>query len=108
MSITTDLSAECVRAANSLRTVSSAERRLLIERGVTTSRALRSLLIETGAGTVFDITTEQVADEIARKVKMMTDTTITKTLLALAENIRQMRILNYEQRLRRKRWDNAG
>ncbi|MDP9839848.1 hypothetical protein J2T09_004628 [Neorhizobium huautlense] len=108
MSITTDLVAECVRAANSLEKLSSAERRLLIERGVTTSRALRSLLIETGASPVFDIETEQVADEIARKVEMMTDTTIMKTLLALAEDVRQMRILNYEHRLRRKRCGNAG
>lgn len=107
MSITTDLVSECIRAANAIETLSSSERRLLLERGVNVCGALRSVVVEAGTSPEFDSTTEQVAEEVAQEVDAVSDATIAKIILSLAEEIRQMRILNLEQRLRRKQWGSA-
>ncbi len=96
MTVTTDLVSEFVRAANCLPKLPQAERRRLLERGVTASGALRGLLSRTGKLVPFDGSTEYVIGEIARNVEKMPDETVAKALLALAGQIRALRILNKE------------
>lgn len=97
MTVTTNLIVEFVRAANCLPTLPKAERRRLLERGVTASGALRGLLVRTGKVAPFDEAAEQVIGDIARNVEMMPDETVSQALLALAAQIRTLRILNREQ-----------
>jgi hypothetical protein len=66
----------------------------LLERGVTAFGALRGLLSKTGKLVPFDGSTEYVIGEIARNVEKMPDETVAKALLALAGQIRALRILN--------------
>ncbi|WP_244557998.1 hypothetical protein [Rhizobium hainanense] len=94
--MTTDLVAEFVRAANSLPKLPAAERRRLLERGVTASGALRGLLLKTGKVAPFDASTEAVVGEIVENLEEMSDETVAKALLALASQIRTLRILNRE------------
>jgi hypothetical protein len=72
------------------------ERRHLLERGVTASGALRGLLTKTGKIAPFDEATERVVDDIVRHIEEMSDETVAKALLALASQIRTLRILNRE------------
>lgn len=96
MTVTTNLIVEFVRAANCLPALPQAERRRLLERGVTASGVLRALLVRTGKVAPFDEATERVIGDIARNVEMMPDETVSKALLALAAQIRTLRILNRE------------
>ncbi|MGB8291603.1 MAG: hypothetical protein WCE42_27515 [Rhizobium ruizarguesonis] len=96
MTVTTSLVSEIVRAANSLPKLPQAERRRLLERGVTASGALRRLLVITGKIAPFDESAERVIDDIARNIEAMSDETVSKALLALADQIRTLRILNRE------------
>jgi hypothetical protein len=88
--------AEFVRAANCVQKLAVAERRHLLERGVTTSGALRGLLTKTGKVAPFDEATERVVDDIVLHIDEMSDETVAKALLALASQIRTLRILNRE------------
>jgi hypothetical protein len=97
MTATTNLVIECVRAANRLSRLPQAERRLLLERGVTVSGTLRGLLSKTGKVVPCDGSTEQVIEDIARNIEAMSDETVAKALLTLAEQIRTLRILNRER-----------
>ncbi|MDH2090907.1 hypothetical protein N5K21_19420 [Rhizobium pusense] len=96
MTVTTDLVADFVRAANRLPQVSAQERQRLLERGLTVSGAMRGLLLETGKLAPFDEALERVVDDIARNIIEMSDETVSKALLALAGQIRTLRILNRE------------
>lgn len=96
MTVTTDLVSEFVRAANSLPKLPQAERRRLLERGVTASGALRGLLQKTGKIAPFDGSTECVVGEIIHNIERIPDETVAKALLALAGQIRTLRILNRE------------
>ncbi len=96
MTVTTNLIVEFVRAANSIPKLPQAERRRLLERGVTVSGALRGLLVKTGKVAPFDEAAERVIDDIARNIDQMSDETVSKALLALADQIRTLRILNRE------------
>jgi hypothetical protein len=96
VTVTTNLVAEIVRAANSLPKLPQAERRRLLERGVAASGALRGLLLKTGKIAPFDESNERVIDDIAKNVEVMSDETVAKALLALAAQIRLLRILNRE------------
>ncbi|WP_197729895.1 hypothetical protein [Rhizobium ruizarguesonis] len=96
MTVTTSLVSEIVRAANSLPKLPSGERRRLLERGVTASGALRRLLVITGKIAPFDESAERVIDDMARSIEKMSDETVAKALLALAGQIRTLRILNRE------------
>jgi hypothetical protein len=96
VTVTTNLIVEFVRAANCLPTLPQAERRRLLESGVTASGALRGLLVRTGKVAPFDEAAERVIGDIARNVEMMPDETVSKALLALAAQIRTLRILNRE------------
>jgi hypothetical protein len=91
--VTTDLVAEFVRAANSLLKLPAAERRRLLERGVTASGALRGLLLKTGKAAPLDGSTEV---EIVENLEERSDETVAKALLALASQIRTLRMLNRE------------
>lgn len=96
MTVTTNLIVEFVRAANTVPTLPQAERRRLLETGVRASGALRGLLVKTGKVAPFDETSERVIHDIARHIDRMPDETVAKVLLALAAQIRTMRILNRE------------
>ncbi|MDR7145512.1 hypothetical protein [Rhizobium sp. BE258] len=96
MTVTTDLVSEFVRAANTLPRLPQDEQRRLLKRGVTASGALRGLLSKTGKVVPFDRSTEYVIGEIARNLEKMPDETVAKELLALAGQIRTLRILNRE------------
>jgi hypothetical protein len=96
VTVTTNLIVEFVRAANSIPKLPQAERRRLLERGVTASGALRGLLVKTGKVAPFDEAAERVIDDIARNIDQMSDETVSKALLALADQIRTLRILNRE------------
>lgn len=96
MTVTTDLVSEFVRAANTLPKLPYDERRRLLERGVTASGALRGLLSKTGKMVPFDGSTDYVIGEIARNLERLPDETVAKALLALAAQIRTLRILNKE------------
>jgi len=95
VTVTTNLIVEFVRAANSIPKLPQAERRRLLERG-TASGALRGLLVKTGKVAPFDEAAERVIDDIARNIDQMSDETVSKALLALADQIRTLRILNRE------------
>lgn len=94
MTVTTDLASEFVRAANSLPKVPQAERRLLLERGFTESGLLRGLLLKTGKVAPFDESIESVIGEIVQNIEKVPDETVAKALLALAGQVRALRILN--------------
>jgi len=96
VTVTTNLIVEFVRAANRIPTLPQSERRRLLERGVTASGALRGLLVKTGKVAPFDESAERVIDESARHIDEMSDETVAKALLALADQIRTRRILNRE------------
>ena len=96
MTVTTDMISQFVRAANTVQKLALAERRRLLERGVTTSGALRGLLTKTGKIAPVDESTEQVIEDIAQHIDEMSDETVAKALLALASQIRTLRILNRE------------
>jgi hypothetical protein len=96
MTVTTDLVSEFVRAANCLPKLPQAERRRLLERGVTASGALRGLLLKTGKVAPFDESTETVIEEIVQNIEKVPDETVAKALLTLAGQIRTLRILNRE------------
>lgn len=96
MTVTTDMISEFVRAANRVRTLALADRRLLLERGVTASGALRGLLVKTGMVAPVDEAAERVIQEIASNIEQMSDETVAKAMLACAAQIRTMRILNRE------------
>ncbi|MDM9644849.1 hypothetical protein [Rhizobium sp. S163] len=96
MTVTTDMISEFVRAANSVQRLALVERRRLLERGVTASGALRGLLLKTGKIAPFDEATERVVDDIVQHIEEMSDETVAKALLALASQIRTLRILNRE------------
>lgn len=96
MTVTTDMISEFVRAANQVQTLAPADRRLLLEKGVTASGALRGLLVKTGKVAPVDESAERVIQDIAQHIDEMSDETVTKALLALAARIRTMRILNRE------------
>ncbi|MBW9116920.1 hypothetical protein JNB88_25180 [Rhizobium cauense] len=96
MTVTTNLICEIVRAANKIPKLPKAERRRLLERGVTASGALRELLTKTGKNSPFDEATERVIGDIANNIEAMSDETVAKALLALADQIRTLRILNRE------------
>lgn len=101
MTVTTDLVADFVRAANRLPQVSAQERQRLLERGVTVSGAMRGLLLQTGKVAPFDEALERVIDNIALNIIEMSDETVSKALLALADQIRTLRILNHERAVNR-------
>ncbi len=96
MTVTTDMISEFVQAANRVQTLALADRRLLLERGVTASGALRGLLVKTGKVAPIDEAAERVIQEIASNIEQMSDETVSKAMLALAAQIRTMRILNRE------------
>ncbi|WP_019280358.1 hypothetical protein [Rhizobium grahamii] len=60
------------------------------------SGSLKGLLVKNGKIVAFDGTVERVIGEIARNVEAMSDETVAKALLALADQIRTLRILNRE------------
>lgn len=95
MTVTTNL-IEFVRAANMIPKLPQAERRRLLECGVRASGALRGLLVKTGKVAPFDEAAERVIDDIACHIDEMSDETVAKALLALADQIRTLRILNRE------------
>lgn len=96
MTVTTNLVVELVRAANGIGKLAAPERRHLLRKGVTASGALRGLLITTGKAAPLDRSDEHVIEEIARDIEAMSDETVAKALLTLADKIRTMRILNRE------------
>jgi len=96
LTVTTDMISEFVQAANRVQTLALADRRLLLERGVTASGALRGLLVKTGKVAPIDEAAERVIQEIASNIEQMSDETVSKAMLALAAQIRTMRILNRE------------
>lgn len=96
MTVTTDLVSQFVRAANSLPGLPQSERRRLLDRGIAASSALRGLLTETGKVVPIDESIERVVDDIAHHIEDMSDETVSKALLALAGQIRTLRILNRE------------
>jgi hypothetical protein len=96
LTVTTDMIKDFVRAAKRVQKVALAERRHLLERGVATSGALRGLLIKTGKVVPVDESAERVIEDIARHIDEMSDETVSKALLALASQIRTLRILNRE------------
>jgi hypothetical protein len=96
LTVTTDMISEFVRAANCVQRLDLGERRRLLDRGVTTSGALRSLLLKTGKNVPFDEAMERVVDDIVRNIDEVSDETVAKALLALASQIRTLRILNRE------------
>lgn len=96
MTVTTDLVADFVRAANRLPQVPAQERQRLLERGIKVSGAMRGLLGKTGKLAPFDEAWESVLVHIARNIIEMPDETASKALLALAGQIRTLRILNHE------------
>ncbi|WP_296434652.1 MULTISPECIES: hypothetical protein [unclassified Rhizobium] len=96
MTVTTSLVSEIVRAANRLPSLQHEERRHLLQRGVATSAALRGLLAKTGKISPMDESTERVVEDIARNIGEMSEDTVRKALLALAGQIRELRILNRE------------
>jgi hypothetical protein len=96
VTVTTSLVSEIIRAANSLPRLPLPERRLLLERGVTASGALRGLLVNTGKVAPVDESAERVIQDIAQHIDEMSEETVAKAMLALAAQIRTMRILNRE------------
>jgi hypothetical protein len=96
LTVTTDMISEFVRAANSVQRLALGERRRLLERGVAASGALRGLLIKTGKVAPMDEAAERVIEDIAEHIDEMSDETVAKALLALASQIRTLRILNRE------------
>lgn len=84
---------EFARAANRVQTLTLADRRHLLERGVTASGALRGLLVKTGKVAPVDESAERVIKDIARHIDEVSDETVAKALLALASQIRTLRIL---------------
>lgn len=96
MTVTTEMISEFVRAANTVQTLALDERKRLLERGVSTSGALRGLLLKTGKPAPVDEPTERVIEDIAQHIDEMSDETVAKALLALASQIRTLRILNRE------------
>lgn len=96
MTATTSLVSEIIRAANGLARLALPERRLLLRRGVSASRALRRLLSTTGKVAHIDEAAERVIEDIADNIALMSDETVSKAMLALAAQIRTMRILNRE------------
>lgn len=96
MTVTTDMISEFVRAANNVQRLALGERRRLLERGVAASGALRGLLTKTGKVAPMDESAESVIEDIAEHIDEMSDETVAKTLLALASQIRTLRILNRE------------
>lgn len=96
MTVTTNLVVELVRAANGVAKLAPPERRHLLQKGVAASGALRGLLVKTGKVAPVDRSAERVVEDISRNVEALSDETIAKALLALADQIRTMRILNRE------------
>ncbi|MGV2102852.1 hypothetical protein ACQZ5H_24425 [Rhizobium sp. 21-4511-3d] len=97
MTLTTQMISDFVRAANTVQTLTLAERKRLLERGMTTSGALRGLLLKTGKPAPSDEPTGRVIGDIAQHIEEMSDETVAKALLALASQIRTLRILNQER-----------
>lgn len=97
MTITTNLVAELVRAANGVDKLPHPEQRRLLQRGVAASEALRGLLLKTGKIAPLDRSAERVIEDIANDVEHMANETVAKALLALANQIRTLRILNKER-----------
>jgi len=93
---TTDLVSEFVRAANSLTKLPQGEKRRLLDRGIAVSSALKELLIETGKVAPVDASIEDVIADIAYHIEQISDETLSKALLALAGQIRTLRIINRE------------
>lgn len=60
------------------------------------SGAMRGLLLKTGKIAPFDEALESVVIDIASNIVEMPDETVSKALLALAGQIRALRILNRE------------
>ncbi|XAZ22433.1 hypothetical protein LVY75_27015 [Sinorhizobium sp. B11] len=87
---------EFVRAANRVQTLALSDRRRLLERGVTASGALRGLIVKTGKVSPVDESAERVIEDIAQHIDEISDETVAKALLALAGQIRTLRILNRE------------
>lgn len=96
MTITTNLVVELVRAANGVARLQPGERRRLLERGLGALVALRGLLSKTGKLAPLDSSAERVIEDVARNVETMSDETVAKGMLALADQIRTLRILNRE------------
>ncbi|MBB3543432.1 hypothetical protein [Rhizobium sp. BK399] len=96
LTVTTNLVVDLVRAANHLSKLPMADRRRLLERSIAASSALRDLLVKNGKIFPIDASTEQVIDDIARNVELMSDETVAKALLTLADQIRTLGILNRE------------
>ncbi|WP_018900702.1 hypothetical protein [Rhizobium sp. 2MFCol3.1] len=96
MTVTTDMISEFVRAANNVQRLALGERRRLLERGVAASGALRGLLTKTGKVAPLDEAAERVIEDIAEHIDEVPDETVAKALLALASQMRTLRILNRE------------
>ena len=96
MTVKTDMISEFVRAANRVETLAPADRCLLLEKGVSASGALRGLLVKTGKVAPVDDAAERVIQYIASNIEQMSDETVSKAMLALAAQLRTMRILNRE------------
>jgi hypothetical protein len=94
LAITTNLVVELVRAANDVGELGPPERRHLLRKGVTASEALREFLIKTGKVAPLDRSAELVIKGFASNKEAMTDETVAKALLTLADQIRTMRIVN--------------
>ncbi|WP_413708618.1 hypothetical protein [Rhizobium sp. Rhizsp82] len=97
VTLTTQMISDFVRAANTVQALTLAERKRLLERGMTASGALRSLLLKTGKPAPSDEPTGRVIEDIAQHIEEMSDETVAKALLALASQIRTLRILNQER-----------
>ena len=97
MTLTTQMISDFVRAANTVQALTLAERKRLLERGMTASGALRGLLLKTGKPAPSDEPTGRVIEDIAQHIEEMSDETVAKALLALASQIRTLRILNQER-----------
>ncbi len=76
MTVKTDMISEFVRAANRVETLAPADRRLLLEKGVSASGTLRGLLVKTGKVAPVDDAAESVIQDIASNIEQMSDETV--------------------------------
>ncbi|MBB3452750.1 hypothetical protein FHT86_001006 [Rhizobium sp. BK313] len=94
MTKTTDFIAELVRAANEVEKLGPSEKRRLLERGLSMARALRELILKTGKVAPINVAVDHAISGVAENIEEISNLTVSRSLLALAEEIRRLRILN--------------
>lgn len=93
MTRTTDFVAELIRAANEIERLMPLERRRLLDRSVSTIRALQDYLEASGKVVTFEGGISKDLQQVSAMLHDVPEAIIAHALLAAADEIRRLRIL---------------